>query len=112
MGPVPGVPTEQPPGSGPGAPQPPASAWVAGTETAVDRLRPKPAATGDNFLTKALQNRYLGWAALGIAIIAPFVDGSSFAIGVMTNALIFVMLAVAGLMMSKPKAAAGGGGGH
>lgn len=84
-----------PPDSDPSAPEPPPSAWVAGTETAADKLRPKPpAGKGDNVLTKALQNRYLGWVALAIAVAAPFVNGSTFAIGVMTNALIFILLAV------------------
>lgn len=73
----------------------PASAWVAGTAVGPDKLAPvAPAGKGDNILTKLLQNRQLGWVALAIAIVAPFVDGSNYAISVMTNALIFIMLAV------------------
>ena len=41
-----------------------------------------------------LENRHLGWAALAIALLAPFVIATPYAMGVMTSAAIFVMLAV------------------
>jgi len=91
----PDLPAGLPPDSDPAAPEPPPSAWVAGTETGPDTLAPKhPTGKGENVLSKALQNRYLGWVALALAVIAPFVDGSTYAIGIMTNVLIYVMLAV------------------
>ncbi|MDQ2847483.1 MAG: branched-chain amino acid ABC transporter permease [Actinomycetota bacterium] len=90
----PDLPAGLPPDSDPAAPEPPPSVWVAGTETGDDKLKPVPPGKGDNFLTKVLQNRYLGWVGLAIAVVAPFIDGSNYAIGIMTNALIFVMLAV------------------
>jgi len=90
----PDLPAGLAPDSDPTAPEPPPSVWVAGTETGDDKLKPVPPGKGDNFLTKAVENRYLGWVGLAIAVVAPFIDGSNYAIGIMTNALIFVMLAV------------------
>ena len=41
-----------------------------------------------------LQNRHLGWVAFAVALLAPFVIATPYAMGVMTTAAIFVMLAV------------------
>ncbi|SCE98604.1 branched-chain amino acid transport system permease protein [Micromonospora viridifaciens] len=40
------------------------------------------------------QNRYLGLIGLAVALLAPFVNATNYALSVMTSALLFVMLAV------------------
>jgi len=41
-----------------------------------------------------MENRYLGWIGLVIAVLAPFVTATNYSLSVMTSALLFVMLAV------------------
>jgi branched-chain amino acid transport system permease protein len=41
-----------------------------------------------------LGNRYLGWAGVAIAVLAPFVNASPYALSIFTSAALFVMLAV------------------
>jgi branched-chain amino acid transport system permease protein len=55
--------------------------------------QPAPAAAGEGFAQRLLRSRKLGWAALLIALLAPFVSASDYSLSVMTSALIFVMLA-------------------
>lgn len=43
--------------------------------------------------SRILENKHLGWAAFGIAVLAPFVIATPYALNVMTTAAIFVMLA-------------------
>jgi branched-chain amino acid transport system permease protein len=43
--------------------------------------------------SELLQSRHLGWVALAVALLAPFVTATPYALGVMTSAAIFVMLA-------------------
>jgi branched-chain amino acid transport system permease protein len=45
-------------------------------------------------LLRAQQNRFLGLIGLAVAVLAPFVNATHYALSVMTSALIFVMLAV------------------
>ncbi|MGH3359288.1 MAG: branched-chain amino acid ABC transporter permease [Nocardioidaceae bacterium] len=43
---------------------------------------------------RLLANRHLGWFALAVALLAPFVTATNYSLSVMTSALLFVMLAV------------------
>jgi branched-chain amino acid transport system permease protein len=45
-------------------------------------------------VSRLLGSRYLGWVGLAIAVLAPFVDASPYAMSVLTSAALFVMLAV------------------
>ena len=45
-------------------------------------------------LSSLMENRYLGWIGLAIALLAPFVSATNYSLSVMTSALLFVMLAV------------------
>jgi branched-chain amino acid transport system permease protein len=45
-------------------------------------------------LVGLLGHRYLGWAGVAIALLAPFVDASPYALSILTSAALFVMLAV------------------
>ena len=44
-------------------------------------------------LSRLFENKHLGWVALGIALLAPFVNATPYALNVMTTAAIFVLLA-------------------
>jgi branched-chain amino acid transport system permease protein len=50
--------------------------------------------TARALLVRVQQNRFLGLAALAVAVLAPFVNATPYALSVMTSALLFVMLAV------------------
>jgi branched-chain amino acid transport system permease protein len=72
----------------------PPSTWAAAAEVAQHKTRtPVLTVGGDRLLTRLLNNPRLGWAVLVVAVVAPFVASSTSAVGVRTNALIFVMLA-------------------
>jgi branched-chain amino acid transport system permease protein len=43
--------------------------------------------------SRILENKHLGWVAFGVAVLAPFVIATPYALNVMTTAAIFVMLA-------------------
>jgi branched-chain amino acid transport system permease protein len=76
--------------------QPP-SAWAAAAEGGPEStgLEPRPTARRSrSALSRLLENRHLGWIGLLVAVLAPFVDASTYALSVMTSALIFVILAV------------------
>jgi branched-chain amino acid transport system permease protein len=45
-------------------------------------------------VSSLLSNRYLGWIGLAIALLAPFVNATPYAMSVLTSAALFVMLAV------------------
>lgn len=45
-------------------------------------------------LSRLLENRYLGWIGLAVALLAPFITATAYSLSVMTSALLFVMLAV------------------
>ena len=45
-------------------------------------------------LSSLMENRYLGWFGLALALLAPFVSATNYSLSVMTSALLFVMLAV------------------
>ncbi|WP_067818140.1 branched-chain amino acid ABC transporter permease [Actinomadura kijaniata] len=49
---------------------------------------------GDSALTRLLESRWLGWLGLALALAAPLVIATPYALNVMTSAAIFVMLAV------------------
>lgn len=44
--------------------------------------------------SRLLENRFLGWIGLAVALLAPFVTANAYSLSVMTSALLFVMLAV------------------
>lgn len=72
----------------------PPSTWAAAADAAQQKTRtPLRPLGGDRLLTRLLNNPQLGWVALVLAIVAPLIATSTYAVGVMTNALIFVMLA-------------------
>ncbi|MGN6600246.1 MAG: branched-chain amino acid ABC transporter permease [Actinomycetales bacterium] len=74
------------------------SAWADAAESAQQsghqRQPQQRRSRRRSWLSRALENRYLGWLGFAIAILAPFVNASSYALNVMTSAAIFVMLAV------------------
>jgi branched-chain amino acid transport system permease protein len=47
-----------------------------------------------SLLVRVQQNRFLGLIGLAVAVLAPFVNATPYALSVMTSALLFVMLAV------------------
>ena len=49
---------------------------------------------GPSFLTRLLQSQRVGWVGLALAVLAPFVTATPYALNVMTSAAVFVMLAV------------------
>lgn len=49
---------------------------------------------GPTVVTRMLESRRLGWAGLAAGALAPFVIATSYAMNVMTSAVVFVMLAV------------------
>ncbi|MFG2005714.1 branched-chain amino acid ABC transporter permease [Spirillospora sp. NPDC048911] len=49
---------------------------------------------GPSIVTRLMETRYLGWIGLGIALGAPLIIATPYALNVMTSAAIFVMLAV------------------
>ncbi|WP_067802559.1 branched-chain amino acid ABC transporter permease [Actinomadura formosensis] len=49
---------------------------------------------GPTIVTRLMENRHLGWAALAVGLVAPFVIATPYAMNIMTSAVIFVMLAV------------------
>ncbi|MGV8875899.1 MAG: branched-chain amino acid ABC transporter permease [Rhodoglobus sp.] len=51
----------------------------------------KRKAFGD-LMARIFENRYIGWAALAVAVLAPFISASAYSLNVMTTALIFVVL--------------------
>jgi branched-chain amino acid transport system permease protein len=75
----------------------PASAWAAAAEGGPESLgaetRTQPRRRRSR-LSGLLENRYLGWIGLLIAVLAPFVNASTYSLSVMTSAAIFVILAV------------------
>ena len=44
-------------------------------------------------VTAIFENKYIGWPALAIALLMPFITASAYSLNVMTTALIFVVLA-------------------
>ena len=56
-------------------------------------LAPLKVGPPTTLLSRILENKHLGWVAFGIAILAPFVTATPYALNVMTTAAIFVMLA-------------------
>ncbi len=61
--------------------------------TATEKL-PPVASTRGPWWNRLLESRYLGWVALAVALLAPFVTATNYALSVMTSAALFVMLAV------------------
>lgn len=49
---------------------------------------------GPTIVTRLMESRHLGWAALAVGLVAPFVIATPYAMNIMTSAVIFVMLAV------------------
>lgn len=77
----------------------PPSAWVAAAERGESGPATRPPSTRarrriPSALSRALENRYLGWIGLALAVLAPFITATPYALSVMTSAAIFVMLAV------------------
>jgi branched-chain amino acid transport system permease protein len=64
--------------------------------TNTNRIRTRPPRKGGGPISTAsriLENKHLGWAAFGVAVLVPFVIATPYALNVMTTAAIFVMLA-------------------
>jgi branched-chain amino acid transport system permease protein len=49
---------------------------------------------GPTFITRLMENRWLGWAGLAVGLLAPLVIATPYALNIMTSAVIFVMLAI------------------
>lgn len=62
------------------------------TSSIVTNRPPDRRKTFGNVLVRIFENKYLGWVALAIALLAPFVSASAYSLNVMTTALIFVVL--------------------
>lgn len=56
-------------------------------------LAPRKIGAPQNVISRLLESKQLGWAALGIALLAPFIIASPYVLNVMTTAAIFVLLA-------------------
>ncbi|WP_411719902.1 branched-chain amino acid ABC transporter permease [Mycetocola sp.] len=56
-------------------------------------LAPKRIRPPSNLLSRLFESKMLGWIALAIAVAAPFVNASPYALNIMTTAAIFVLLA-------------------
>lgn len=56
-------------------------------------LAPKKTSPPSNMLSKLFESRMLGWVALGIAVLLPFINATPYALNVLTTAAIFVLLA-------------------
>ena len=56
--------------------------------------RPGPGRRPRSVLSRALDNRWLGWAGLAAGLLAPFITATPYAMSVMTSTAIFVMLAI------------------
>jgi branched-chain amino acid transport system permease protein len=64
------------------------------TNTNRTRTRPPRKYGGPiSMASRILENKHLGWVAFGVAVLAPFVIATPYALNVMTTAAIFVMLA-------------------
>jgi branched-chain amino acid transport system permease protein len=64
------------------------------TNTNRTRTRPPHKYGGPiSMASRILENKHLGWVAFGVAVLAPFVIATPYALNVMTTAAIFVMLA-------------------
>ncbi len=63
------------------------------TENVDTTLAPKRPRTSSNVLSKLFESKLLGWIALAIAVLAPFINATPYALNVMTTAAIFVLLA-------------------
>lgn len=50
-------------------------------------------ASDGNPITRLLNSKYMGWVGLGIALVAPLIIATNYALNIMTTALIFVLLA-------------------
>jgi branched-chain amino acid transport system permease protein len=77
----------------------PPSAWAAAAERApeaaeTDTPSPRVRRRRASALSRALENRYLGWVGLALALLAPFITATPYSLSVMTSAAILVMLAV------------------
>lgn len=77
----------------------PPSAWAAAAESTPASPQTAVGSTPvrrrrASALGRALENRYLGWFGLALALLAPFVTATPYSLSVMTSAAIFVMLAV------------------
>ena len=65
-------------------------------QTNTNSIQTRPPRKGGGPISVAsriLENKHLGWAAFGVAVLAPFVIATPYALNVMTTAAIFVMLA-------------------
>lgn len=73
------------------------STWAAAAETPQDKqTTPTPPAElrgRDSMVSRLFNNAYLGVVALVVAIVLPLFLGDRYHMGIMTNALIFIMLA-------------------
>lgn len=56
-------------------------------------MAPRRVGRPTNPLSRLLESRHLGWVALGIALLMPFLIATNYAMNIMTNAAIFVLLA-------------------
>jgi branched-chain amino acid transport system permease protein len=56
--------------------------------------RKAPVAKGRTLVTRFVESRWLGWVGFAVAVLAPFISATPYALNAMTAALIFVMLAV------------------
>jgi branched-chain amino acid transport system permease protein len=77
----------------PGSPGPETTDGTAGAAPG-SADKGKPGRRPRTRLSRALDNRWLGWIGLTVGLLAPFVTATPYAMSVMTSAAIFVMLAV------------------
>jgi branched-chain amino acid transport system permease protein len=63
------------------------------TSSIVTNRPPEKRNTVAEWLTRIFENKYIGWVALGIALLVPFVNASVYTMNVATTAAIFVVLA-------------------
>lgn len=63
------------------------------TSSIVTNRPPEKRNTVAEWLTRIFENKYIGWVALGIALLVPFLNASVYTMNVATTAAIFVVLA-------------------
>ncbi|HEU4807470.1 MAG TPA: hypothetical protein VFT01_04350, partial [Homoserinimonas sp.] len=63
------------------------------TASIVTNRPPQKKGNAGAWLTRIFENKHIGWAALAIALLMPFIIATPYALNVMTTAAIFVVLA-------------------
>ncbi|MEX1079761.1 MAG: branched-chain amino acid ABC transporter permease [Homoserinimonas sp.] len=63
------------------------------TSSIVTNRPPEKRNTVGAWMTRIFENKHIGWAALAIALLMPFITATPYSLNVMTTAAIFVVLA-------------------